>query len=357
MSVFRGIPETFPLNVSMKTRPVIYQLRVGAAERIATVLLSAFWSVLVFSVLFAWADPFSPWTDDSVMRRVAALGALILFCVFGIAGYLGPAALEALRTVDVEIGEADVTVRTSGIFGGRQGAWPLSEFEGLLIENWGTRSVGDAKIPVSAVMLKHRDDRWSIPIVIDGALRVKPAAAERKAEQLGLKLIDSTSADRPYAIQDDGRIVVNGFQALKVKGLYALISGGGLVAAIVLAWTAMADGAAAVFGLALLAFAAAVAMHLFVRRYVENMRATATHLEIKTPGLFSRTQRIAKADVIGVEYREGRGAQGTRHAVHAPWVKIRVRGRRLPFIVDMQSDYVSEAALLDLVEKPGREGP
>ena len=84
-------------------------------------------------------------------------------------------------------------------------------------------------------MLKHHDDRYTIPLVIDGALRVKAPAARRKAEQLGLTLLADTMAAPDGTPLDGSRIVVNRFQALKVRFLYALLSFGGVATA---AWLA-----------------------------------------------------------------------------------------------------------------------
>jgi len=231
VSIFSATPDKFPLDVPLKSRPVTFSLKTGPAQVIPTVFLSLFWTILGTSVLYAWADPLSPWHGDDLANRTLAVAALLLFLVFGVAGWLWPAANEALRKVDVEIDDMMVHVKSVDLLGQRAWSKPLCDYDGLLIENWGTRSVGNDKIAVAAVVLKHRDDRWTIPLVIDGALRVKAPAARRKAEQLGLTLLADTIAAPDGTPIAGNRIVVNGVQALKVKVLYALFTLGGLAGA------------------------------------------------------------------------------------------------------------------------------
>ncbi len=89
-------------------------------------------------------------------------------------------------------------------------------------------------------------------------------------------------------------------------------------------------------------------MHIFARCYVTAMHGDATTVTIKTAALLTPAQRHARTSILAVGYREGRSTPGMLQSVHAPWVKVRVSGYRLPFIVDMQSDYVDEAALQGL---------
>lgn len=351
MSVFSATPDTFPLNVPLKSRPVSFTLQTELGQRIATVALSLFWTILGTSVLYAWADPLAPWPGDDVAIRAAALAALLLFLVGGVGGWLWPATNEAMRKVAVEIDDTAVRVHTSDLLGTRSWSRPLSEYDGLLIENWGTRSVGNDKIAVAAVVLKHSDDRCTIPIIIDGALRVKAPAARRKAEQLGLTLLKDTIAAPDGTPLDGNRIVVNGVQALKVKALYVLFTLGGLTAAGWLLLLGLGDADPSVLAGAVAALALAAAMHMFARSYITEMHGDATTLTIKTAALLTPVQRLPRTAVRAVDYREGRSTPGMVQSVHAPWVKIRITGYKLPFIVDMQSDYVNEAALQKLPKR------
>ncbi|OYW55165.1 MAG: hypothetical protein B7Y80_09875 [Hyphomicrobium sp. 32-62-53] len=348
MSIFSATPDKFPLNVSLKTRPVSFSLKTDLAQAIPTVILSLVWTILGTSLLYAWADPLSAWPGDDVATRALALLALLLFLVFCVGGWLWPAANEALRKVDVEIDDTTVHVKSADLLGRRAWSKPLSDYDGLLIENWGTRSVGNDKIAIAAVVLKHRDDRCTIPLVIDGALRVKAPAARRKAEQLGLTLLADTIAAPDGTPLAGNRIVVNGFQALKVKVLYALVSLGGLAGAGWLAILAHQQSDPTLLAASIAALALAAAMHLFASHYVTAMSREASTLVIETAAFLAPAHRIPRSAVVSVDYREGRSTPGMVQSVHAPWVKVRVSGYRLPFIVDMQSDFVDEAALQSL---------
>ena len=75
---------------------------------------------------------------------------------------------------------------------------------------------------------------------------------------------------------------------------------------------------------------------------------------IQTAALLSRRRRIDPQKIVALEHREGHGMDPTdvtpydthmRMATHTPWIKLRVQGRALPFIVDMQADYVDEKKL------------
>jgi hypothetical protein len=68
---------------------------------------------------------------------------------------------------------------------------------------------------------------------------------------------------------------------------------------------------------------------------------------ISTAALLSRRRRIDPRKIVTLQHLEGYGSgMGTvKFDTHTPWIKLRVEGRALPFIVDMQSDYVDEKKL------------
>jgi hypothetical protein len=346
VSQFRRIPQGFPFDVSLKSRPSTFRLQADAAERGATLVLSLFWTILGTAVLYAWADPFAPWDRDDWLTRIAALSALAAFLVFIVFGWLWPAASEAMEKMDIEISDESVAAHISGLTGRQHWSEPLRSFEGVQIENWGTLAVGQNKIPVKAIVLKHRDDSKTLPLRIDGALKIRETSARRKADQLGLPFIDG-EANASGDVMPEGAIVVNRFQGLKVKALYALFSGGGSLAAAWLVIEAIRSGDGTLYLLAGLSAALAAAMHLFASCYVTEMRRDAGAIVIDTASVIGRHTRIAPSEITAIGYREGRGTS-QRFSIHAPWVKVAVSGARWPYIVDMQSEYVDEAALLAL---------
>lgn len=354
VSAFRDIPPAFPLDVPLKSRPAEFQLRVDDAERIATVVLALFWGLSGTGVLWLAADPLSPWEGaEPWLWRAMALAALTLYVIFGIGYWLAPAVASALRRLDVRISDSDVEVVETGILGSRRWSKPIAEYQGVAIENWGTRTVGKDKIPVRAVMLVHEDDRYSVPLVINGAMRVKDNAASRKAEQLGVPVIDAPSSGGHPRDRLPGSVVVNSWQALKVRLLYAALVLAGIGGMIASLHPAGGNGEPAYLLLSVLGLLAAAGMHVYASRYVVGMRVADAAVEIDTATFPSRKHVIPRSDIQSVDYREGRSGAGTRHSVHAPWVKVRVQGFKVPFIIDMQSEFVDEHALRDLARRPG----
>jgi hypothetical protein len=353
MSVFSDIPSPFPLIVSLKQRPVFFRLECDGAERVATLMLTLLWGLAIPAALFWIADPFAPWPDGAIpIGRAAALAGLVVFCSIGVRSWLWPNIRAAITRVDVTISETNIEVVEKGLLGARRWSKPIAEYRGVAIENWGTRTVGNDKIPVSAVMLVHADDRFSVPLHIDGALRVKASLAKGKAEQLGLPLIDAPRFGIGAAAHARGTIVANHGQALKVRLLYALLGVAGLAVAAAALAGSWSHGGTGALVLAALGFSISAAIHVFAGCYVIAMRRSGQALEIQTAALSLGAHRIDVSGVRAVRYREGRGGAGTAHATHTPWVKLEVAGALLPFIIDMQSDYVDEQALLDLSGKP-----
>ncbi len=267
---------------------------------------------------------------------------------------MGPTLIAVLRQQVVHITETDVSVVETLLGTTRSWHKPLTEFKGVARETWGTRSAGNDKIPIAAIVLVHADSRYSVPLAIDGALRLKEASARRKADQLGVPYLDGAGGQSGLEALPAGAIVVNQWPALKVRGLYALFTGGGGLAALAaILFSATGGSDPAVIILAALALAVGAAMHIFAGCYVTALSARDDgDLDVRTAAFMSRPFRLSRGAVRSVDYREGKSGAGTRHAVHAPWVKVRVDGRRLPLVVDMQSEFVDEAALIALAAAP-----
>ena len=107
----------------------------------------------------------------------------------------------------------------------------------------------------------------------------------------------------------------------------------------------------------LMGWGTAVGMTVFARRYVVGLRLEAGHLHIATLGLWAGEPRVEKVPlrhIRGGRYFHGRLDTG-RSAVHAPWITLRVRNRRLPYILDLQAESLKAerlASLLPAVTQP-----
>jgi hypothetical protein len=85
-------------------------------------------------------------------------------------------------------------------------------------------------------------------------------------------------------------------------------------------------------------------MVVYGRCYVTRLArdAEAGVLHVRT--LLGRARTIPTADLLRGDYRAGRS--GGRIAVNAPWLSLRVRGRRLPYVLDLQGEIPDLPALL-----------
>jgi hypothetical protein len=85
----------------------------------------------------------------------------------------------------------------------------------------------------------------------------------------------------------------------------------------------------------------AFGMWVYGRCYVSRMEfdEQAKKLYVYTPRLFgSRRQEFKLADVLKRTFHRGKANYGDL-SVDAPWQSIRVAGRRLPLILDLQGEF------------------
>lgn len=102
-----------------------------------------------------------------------------------------------------------------------------------------------------------------------------------------------------------------------------------------------------VAGLGLAAF---LGMRLYVDLYVTRMEQSGDLVGVQTMTLTGRRWRtFPAADFdLGALYGEGRVFRSPRLSVYAPWRTLRVKGRTLPLILDMQAEHIDEKALAKL---------
>jgi hypothetical protein len=111
-------------------------------------------------------------------------------------------------------------------------------------------------------------------------------------------------------------------------------------------------------GLGLLGTLVLAGLATYGRCYVAAIRYDATRqvVELDTPRLTgTRTQVVRASDVTGGHYYAGR-LQTAGSSVNAPWTSLRIRGRRLPFILDEQGTVLDAALLTQLRKQATRPG-
>jgi hypothetical protein len=108
---------------------------------------------------------------------------------------------------------------------------------------------------------------------------------------------------------------------------------------------------AAALGVSAMGVLPAAALTVFARQYVVGLVVEGPRLGITTLSASGRQHRqvwVPLRDVESGGYAHGRLDTG-RSRVHAPWITLQVRGRRLPFLLDLQSERIDRVALAQLL--------
>lgn len=360
LSLFKTIPASFPLDVDLTTRPATYRLESDIIDKIAAIFALFGYSFGVAGLLFMLVDWLAIETFFPDSSMTIGLGAAALYLAFAIPVWLLPKFARTLRFADVTIGEATVSVKGGTLLSRNDWELPIAEFEGTALINLGTHDVEGDKMPVYSVIMKHQDPRLSVPIAVASASRIGAATVERKAAQLNLPSIDGicdVASEAPYPA---GTLFINRRQALKVYlifALSALLAAGMTAGAIV---QSRVDGLDWIL-LAILGtgFLPAAGMWLYSLLYVVDMKEVEGAIWLKTAALLSKPYRVELGTVQSLQAHEGKtpsvaGLEVANrsmlyHRIHTPWGDLRIRGRRLPLIIDRQAEYVNETRLKRLI--------
>lgn len=112
----------------------------------------------------------------------------------------------------------------------------------------------------------------------------------------------------------------------------------------------MFGGAVVLLGLVLFG-----GMLLYASLYLIELRRTDEVLEVTTIGLISdRSRTLLVADVGELNYHAGRMFTPRGHNVDAPWLTMPVRGRLLPYVIDVQAEHVDRPELQALEKNAWR---
>ena len=111
-----------------------------------------------------------------------------------------------------------------------------------------------------------------------------------------------------------------------------------------LATRILVGGAFALFGAAIVAGILAY-LQCYVMRIETDDAGSGFRITVAGIG---RGVSVHPDDVVRAGFHEGRSRAGGI-SVNAPWYSVRLRGRRLPLIVDVQGDFLDEAAVDRLI--------
>lgn len=102
----------------------------------------------------------------------------------------------------------------------------------------------------------------------------------------------------------------------------------------------------------------AAGMWIYGRCYVADASIDETRgvLDITLIGLLLRSRmEVPVGDVEGSTYHAGRSHTGD-FTIDAPWVSVRLRGRRLPLIIDGQGEFIRRERVVEHLFRAPRGG-
>lgn len=352
MSLFEKPPAGFPFAANVSTRPTSFTLRSDISDSIVTTLLAVFWvlfgTAVIYSLTYETIGSEAGW--ETTTWWIAIL--LCLAYIAGALAYFTPAVLEDLRTVDVTITDTDVAVTVSTPISKTSWSDPIATYEGVANMNLGMHDLGDEKVIVGSVVLKHPDPSRSVPLIIREQQRIGRNTASKIAGQFNLPVLEGVGDDSGEAAYPDGTLVVNKWQARKVRLVYwGMVIVCGLLALFVLKQVASGEvGAQTLLWLFPLAGLLG-AMQVFGSCYVTAMREWRGEIWVRTASLQMSEYKFAPSRVKSIRRFEGKSGGGystyNSHTTrtHTPWLKLSVQGYVLPFVIDLQAEYVNEKGI------------
>lgn len=104
-----------------------------------------------------------------------------------------------------------------------------------------------------------------------------------------------------------------------------------------------------------LGVAFAGAMIWYASLYAVRISRERDQVEMETMAILgTKTRNFAVSDFDGGTYHGGRMQSGRGISVNAPWITLRVKGRRIPFIADVQAETFDQSALMNLARGGGK---
>jgi hypothetical protein len=347
VSVFDGVPDPNPFDADISTRPATFVLRPERADRYIIGFIALFW--LLFGPLLTVLVVASLVLAFGLMdylRPVLIASAAIAFVVY--IWWWWAEFVATFRMVKVTISDTGVDVHERDLIRDRTWSQPLSAFQGVALVSLGTRLVGFSKKPMAAVMLVHPDPSRSIPLSIAGTSQLGRQNVGQRARQLGLPVLAGVAAGRGGKVYPPDAIVVNRYQARKMRLIQAVFA----LALLFFAYGTIrqygtVDADLAWPGMVVILVLVLIAMQVFTRQYVFDLKEDGGEIALRSGAILSPWRRFPRASIRALEYKEGRMTM-SRQVVHTPYTKMRVEGYRWPFMIDMQSDFVDEARLRGL---------
>ena len=357
MSVFNYLPDPFPFETRVDEFPVKFVLKAQNTETIVAIFLLVMWCA--GAVFLSWLL-LEPYNIVYGFKLSYGLGVLAIVAALFFFGKKIKREIFRLRTkVFVTITDTNVQV-TCDANPIRSFSCPLSDYEGLLKQAYGSQLVDGGKTQVVALVMKHADDNKTVPLIITEAQRLGRRRIDRFSDALGL---DVLSYDHVVGLGGvpKGTIYANAFQSLKIKYVFlilalagvALIGVGGY---ILQSWgMSPADGGTLkpltqrlLFSGVLVALGAGIiwGCYVYTGFYLIAIQLKGNDLHLKT--LRGSRYVFNKNDVESLARKSGTTFTG-RNWIETPYAWLTFKGTKKKFMLDWQAEFVDELALKKLV--------
>lgn len=342
MVLFAQVPSEFPFEADLSERPATYHLQADSVSRIPRRLLCVFWIVAGPFVIVLFAGAFAGPDGVSGLMTWLEGGLIVAYLYWAVFHYFGPEFLETFRIVDVTIGASQVDVVDRKLFLVKRWSEPLDGFTGVALVNLGMHEINDNQVSVAGVFLRHPADGRSVPLVVRPLKQLGRKTVEKYAGLLGLAPIKDISDVDAAQSYPDQVIVSNRRQALKVRIVYWAGMAGALACLAATAMLAAGDPAQPLpYALAFLCLAVMAGLQVYASCYVVELSESGGTVSIRTASPIRPLRRVSVSKVRSMKANRGR-LWTYRQSVNAPWISLKVEGHILPFIIDMQSDYVAD---------------
>lgn len=349
MSVMDRIPSDLPFEVDLAERPVSFQFGQSWADAAPAVLLSLVWivvgPVLIITITSAGGDMYAA-GSTGFWIQVVLCGAYLVWAIFF---YFGPEILSQLTRTVVTIESDDVTVSQHTLFGDYQWSLPLTAFDGVRLRELGLQDIDGEKQDAACVELVHGDQNRCIPLVIRERKQIGLKTVKRVVDELDLPVLETVHVTPP---EDgiDGAVVVNRFQAWKVRWVYRAIVVASLAGAGASLYAlSFGNNEPALWVAILICVAFAVAIHVYTGCYITKLRLVDGVFYVQTAAPWNNEHKWRRQNVKRVTYQSGEMRTPTLW-LDTPWVSLWLDGERLPYVIDMQAEFVDRDVLAKLAQ-------
>jgi hypothetical protein len=278
--------------------------------------------------------------------------------------YFGLEILDLMKKVNIEISDTQVTVNEKRLILSNSWSAPLYSFEGVAILDLGMKTMPDDKrMRVCSVILKHPKFSHSIPILFRNQKNVGQTTVKKISASLGgLPVIEKTIELNGKSPLPKDVIVHGGFQSFKVYLVYIILMILGVTGAAygsyILPQQEHVSELFAISFMVVTCIFVAIGINVYVNRYVTKLRLVDDAIEITTASpVFSR-RLVNRDQIMSLSSRDWKmtttrqfGGTFLKNKVHTPVNLLKIKGDRIPYMVDMQSEYISRNKLSSLNEK------